>query len=68
MQFKDVPLRTRRVLSPYILYSACALLALNGTLLYKNVHLITPFWLLTGDIKYYNVIKVNDIWGRGGKS
>ena len=33
----DVPLRTRRALSPHTLYSDCALLVLNGTSLNSDL-------------------------------
>ena len=43
VQFKDVPLKTRRALSLYKFYGNSALLVLNGTSL-------TPFWLSSSDM------------------
>ena len=44
LQIKDVPLRTRRALSPYTLYSNNALLVLNGTSLNYNNGLLALNW------------------------
>ena len=44
LQIKDVPLRTRRVLLPMILYSSNALLVLNGTSLSCNNALLALNW------------------------
>ena len=43
MLFSDVPLRTRRALSPQALYSDSTLLALSGI----SLNVIMPFWLST---------------------
>ena len=44
LQIKDLPLRTRRALSPYTLYSNSALLVLNGTSLNCNNALLALNW------------------------
>ena len=44
LQIKDVPLRTRRALSPYTLYSNSALLVLNRTSLKCNNALLALNW------------------------
>ena len=43
MLFSDVPLRTRRALSPQALYGDSTLLALSGI----SLNVIMPFWLST---------------------
>ena len=53
LQVKDVPLRTRRGLSPYTLYSDSA-----RAFWFSTEHLwtaITPFWLSTNDVTFSSV-------------
>ena len=51
MMYKDVPLRTRRVLSLYKVYGDSAILVLNGT----SRTALPPFWLSA-----YNIIMESD--------
>ena len=68
LQIKDVPLRTRRALSPYTLYSNSALLVLNYRYITHtpSIHLNSPyktymFWLLW-DLVGHNVMTPGYVW------
>ena len=52
MQFKDIPLRTRRALSLYKVYGDNAFLVLNGIL-----SVLMPFWLSADNIALVETTK-----------
>ena len=52
LQFKDVPLKTRRALLPYTVYGDSALLVLNGTSLICNNALLALNWRYSFNYMY----------------